>query len=294
MSMLRVLSAISFAGYDLSPYLTEDVLAAAAHIAGLVLIGIPLLYVFTRQLGKAAAKRFTPQSAMIVRKGVWYLGLALIAVTIIHHLNFQLTAILGAAGILSVAIGFAAQTSFSNLISGLFLVGEKPFAVGDVVRIGSTTGVVLSIDLLSLKLRTFDNQFIRIPNETVMKTEVSNITRFPIRRIDIPVQVAYKEDLDRVATILKDLADSNPTVLDEPEPMILFQGFGESGIDILFAVWAARADFLAVKRSLMPQIKNRFDAEGIEIPFPHRTLYTGAVTAPLPVKVVSEAPADGA
>jgi len=133
-------------------------------------------------------------------------------------MGFQLSVLLGAAGILSVAIGFASQTSASNLISGLFLIGEGPFAIGDFIRVGTTEGEVLSIDLLSVKLRTPDNLFVRIPNEQLIKSEVVNLTRFAIRRLNLAVGVAYKEDIPRVRHILMQVATDNPLCLNEPAP----------------------------------------------------------------------------
>ena len=203
-------------------------------------------------------------------------------------MGFKLTALLGAAGIAGIAIGFASQTSVSNIISGLFLISEKPFEVGDLIKVDDTKGNVLSIDLLSVKLRTLDNQLVRIPNESLIKNQVTNITRFPIRRFDINVGVAYKEDVSRVREVLLDIAKNNPYCLDEPEPLVLFLNFGDSALEFLFAVWFVKTDFFKLRNSVMQDIKERFDAEGIEIPFPHRTLYTGSVTEPFPVYVVQD------
>ena len=254
-------------------------------------IGLPLLMVASRTIGKLIQSRYDLQSAMIGRKAVFYTGILVLTVTVMHNMGFQLGALLGTAGVMGLAVGFASQTSLSNLISGIFLVTEKAFELGDVITVGGTTGVVHSIDMLSVKLRTFDNRFVRIPNETMIKTEVTNITRFPIRRFDINLGVAYKEDIARVLDILADIADTNHYVLDEPAPIILFTGFGDSALTILFGVWFAKADFLDMRRSIMRQIKERFDAEGIEIPFPHRTLYTGDVTKPFPITLVNADPA---
>ena len=199
-----------------------------------------------------------------------------------------MSALLGAAGIIGIALGFASQTSVSNIISGLFLIGEKPFTVGDLVKVGDKQGTILSIDLLSIKLRTFDNQFIRIPNENLIKTEVINITRFPIRRLDLMVGVAYKEDIKNVISVLKDIADKNPLVLDEPEPFIMFQEFGDSSLNIKFGIWVTKEQYWELKKKILIEIKERFDSENIEIPFPHRTLYTGSVTDPLPIRLVGD------
>jgi len=175
----------------------------------------------------------------------------------------------------------------SNIISGLFLISEKAFAVGEIIQVGNTKGIILSIDLLSVKLRTFDNHLIRIPNETLIKNEVRNITRFPVRRLDINIGVAYKENVEKVRTVLLDIADKNPFCLDEPEPAVRFDNFGDSALEFLFAVWCVREDYLKLKNRIMQEIKESFDAKGIEIPFPHRTLYTGLATEPFPIRIVS-------
>lgn len=250
--------------------------------------GYLLLRIASRITGKVFAARLTPQGRMIAQKTVFYAGVSFLLIMTLQQLGFQLTALLGAAGVMGIAIGFASQTSLSNVISGLFLVSEKPMAVGEVVSIGSTTGIVLSIDLLSVKLRTFDNRFVRIPNETILKGELINFTRFPIRRFDINLGVAYKEDIGRVMRILRELADKNPHVLDEPEPLILFTGFGASSLDIMFGVWFHVPEFLALRKTLLQAVKERFDAEGIEIPFPHTSLYTGSVTDPFPIRLVND------
>jgi small-conductance mechanosensitive channel len=229
--------------------------------------------------------RFTPHHLLLAQKSILYVGIVLVICTVLIQLHVNLTAVLGAAGIVTVAIGFAAQTSLSNLISGLFLLGERPFEVGDVIVVGSTRGVVLSIDLLSVKLRTFDNLFVRMPNETLIKAEVTTVTRFPIRRMDINVGVAYKEDVQKVMRVLKEVADANPNSLNEPEPLVLFKDFGASSLDFLLGIWFEKSKFLDLKNSIMREIKERFDAEGIEIAFPHLTVYAGSETPPFPVTV---------
>ena len=266
---------------------TIDKVIAGIRCLTILLVGIPILMIFSRVIGNIVEKHYTPQSAMLARKGIYYTGLVFLIIIELHQLGFKITAILGAAGVAGVAIGFAAQTSLSNLISGIFLIFEKPFEVGDAITVGDTTGIVLSIDLLSVKLRQYDNKFVRIPNESLIKGQVTNVTRFPIRRYDINLGVAYKEDIKRVMEILKDVADRNPYCLDEPEPLVVFTGFGDSALQLLFAVWFLKTDFLPLRNSIMIEIKNRFDEEGIEIPFPHRTFYSGSVTEPFPISIVT-------
>jgi small-conductance mechanosensitive channel len=276
------------ASVEWSQIFTARNVAVAFRILILVGVGFPSIYFVSALAGRAARKRLSPQANMLLRKGIFYVGSICIIISILYQLGYTLMAVLGAAGIVGIIIGFASQTSVSNIISGLFLISEQPFQVGDLIKVGETKGVVLSIDLLSIKLRTFDNQLVRIPNENLIKNQVNNITRFPIRRLDIEIGVAYKEEVGRVQVILKDIADKNAYCLDEPEPVILLKNFGDSALEFLFAVWCMKNDFLALRQKIMQEIKERFDTEGIEIPFPHRTLYTGSATDPFPVQIVDK------
>lgn len=252
----------------------------------LVLVGIPGFYMLSNFIRRYATKKLTAQLGLISSKVVLYIGLVIISISVLSEMGWDLTHLFAAAGILGIAIGFASQTSMSNVISGLFLIGEQPFVVGDVITVEGITGEVLSIDMLSIKIREFDNKFVRIPNETIVKSAVTNLTHFPIRRVNINVSVAYKEDVSRVKEVLYEIASANPLCLQEPAPVFIFTNFGNSSIDLLFGVWAEKEEFLAVKNSIQEQIKARFEAEGIEIPFPHVSLYTGSVTQPFPVQMV--------
>ena len=142
-----------------------------------------------------------------------------------------------------------------------------------------------SIDLLSIKIRTLDNLFVRIPNESMIKNPMTNITRYPIRRMDLTIGVAYKEDVGRVMAILRELAEANPLALDDPEPLILFNDFGESALQFRFGLWFEKSNFLKLRNSILREIKERFDKEGIEIPFPHITVYSGTATEAFPVRL---------
>lgn len=276
----------TLAAIDWQNLITRETIVPALRVAILLGIGLPAVLITAALVGRATAKRLSAQSAMLARKAVLYFGIIVIVVAVFQQTGYKLTALIGAAGVAGIAIGFASQTSLSNIISGLFLISEKPFQVGDIIKVGETKGTILSIDLLSVKLRTFDNQFVRMPNETLIKEKVTNITRFPIRRVDLNIGVAYKEDPKKVRDILLEIADKNSNCLDEPEPLFRFVSFGDSALEFLFAVWCVKSDYLKLNTEMMLEIKERFDAEGIEIPFPHRTLYAGSVTGPLPIRVV--------
>jgi small-conductance mechanosensitive channel len=278
---------ITILGWNINQLLTPENMRSIVRFLLLIFLGIPVTIFFSKWLRKYGTKKYSAQQGMIFSKIVLYGGLLFILISVLNEMGFKLSHLLGAAGIVGIAVGFASQTSVSNIISGFFLITEKPFEVNDVIMVGSTTGQVLSIDILSVKLRTFDNKFIRIPNETIIKSEVTTITKFPIRRVDLDIGVAYKEDIKRIRKILFEIAHKNPLCLNEPEPLILFSGFGNSSIDLKLLVWAVKSDWLSLKNTILEEIKQRFDDEGIEIPFPHLSLYSGSATNPIPVTVVN-------
>lgn len=251
----------------------------------LVVAGTVIARVTVKMLNGILVTHLTAHALQLSRRVIFYGILTIFVISALRELGFELTLLLGAAGILSVAIGFASQTSASNLISGLFLLGEKPFSVGDIIQVDAVKGEVLSIDFLSVKLRTFDNLYVRIPNETLIKTTFTNISRFPIRRLDLAIGVAYKENIARVRELLIRAADENPICMEEPAPVCIVDQFGASSVDIKFSVWVRQDQFRNLKDSLMEDIKELFDKENIEIPFPHISVYAGSETAPFPIQM---------
>ena len=268
--------------FDWSKYFNAETLDTILRIGIILVAGLLILAAISTLVRRVLPKKFSQQRKMLINRFVRYTGIVILFLIIISELEINLTAIFGAAGVIGIILGVASQTSIGNIVSGFFLVSEKPFELGDLIRIGDKTGVVYSIDLLSIKIKTLDNLLLRIPNQTVISTEVINVTKFPIRRLDIDLSVAYKEDLEKVVSVLQRIVKRNPFCLDEPEPLILFKDFGDSGINILLGVWFEKANFLKVKNSLFMEIKSTFDAEGIEIPFPHLSIYSGEATKPFP------------
>jgi small-conductance mechanosensitive channel len=286
------MDAFEIFGYSLEEWSTVPWVVTSGKIIVVLLIGLPIIKLLRKGLQKWVSNHYSTHYAMLASKGVSYTGFAIIGIYIMQILGFSLAPLLGAAGIVGIALGFASQTSVSNIISGLFLIVEQPFKVDDIVTIDNTTGVVLSIDVLSVKLRTFDNKFVRVPNESIIKTQITNNTRFPIRRFNGMISVAYGENIERVKEILLDIADKNEYALSEPEPRVIFDNFGQSSIDLLFLVWAERDHWLMLKDSINEQVKKRFDEEGIEIPFPHVSIYAGKHSDPIPYISQSQSNSD--
>ena len=267
--------------FNISP----EVISMVKQIALTLILGYVIIQVLVILFKRVIFKKASPQSKMLITKGIIYTGVVIVVFTIINILELKnvFHTMLGAAGVLGIILGIASQTSIGNIVSGLFLISEKPFEIGDLIRVGDKQGVVYAIDLLSIKLRTLDNLLIRIPNQTIISTEVVNITKFPIRRMDITIGVAYKEDLKKVTEVLRSIAKKNPLCLDEPEPLILTNTFNTSSIDFIFGIWFEKTNYVQVRNTIFQQITERFKEEGIEIPFPHISLYSGEATKPFPI-----------
>ncbi|MDR0639920.1 MAG: mechanosensitive ion channel family protein [Spirochaetaceae bacterium] len=212
---------------------------------------------------RATKGKLTEHRTLMLRRSIQYAAWVIAVLFVFKSLGIDSSAILGAAGIAGVAIGFAAQTSMSNVISGLFLLSEKPCEVGDVITVDTTTGVVLSIDLLSVKLRTFDNLFIRIPNETIIRTNLTNITRFPIRRLEVAFTVPHRESVDRVRALLLALAEENLFCLKNPAPLFAITGLDTNGANLSFFIWFDKSKFLDLKTSFLESMLIAFKDNGI-------------------------------
>ena len=178
----------------------------------LLIIGILSVRLIRFLILKLIMKKSALQNQMLMGKLINYTGFFIVLIIILAQLGLKLSALLGAAGIMGIAIGVASQKSLGNIISGFFMVTEKSFEIGDVITVGDKTGIVYSIELLSIMLKTFDNLLIRIPHETLISTNIVNITRFPIRRMDLFLTVDYKTDMGHVTELLGNIARKMPTV----------------------------------------------------------------------------------
>jgi len=254
----------------------EIIFRISLRLAGAVLLFF-LARVYLRRFHprwfRRLESRLGRHTAVLVARssayGIWLLWF--FAVLILFGVNPG--TLIAGLGLFSVAIGFAAQKSVSNLISGLFILFDRPFEIGDFVDIGGTTGTVITIDLLSTRIRTPDNLLVRIPNETVLGSVIKNFTRFDIRRLSLQVGVAYNSDLKHVQDVLHRVLSEHPLVLVDPAPRVMITEFADSSINFEAWVWVERTHFLDARTQIAQAIKEAFDREGIEIPFPQRVIH---------------------
>ena len=255
------------------PPIAIDILQASLMLVAGMLAGV----LAARIARSFATTRSSPAQADVAARLVLWTVITIAVVSALREVGFDLSIFMGAAGLLTVAVGFASQTSASNLISGLFLLFERPFGIRDTIRIGTTTGEVVSTDLLSVRLRTFDNLLVRVPNETLLKTEITNLSHFPLRRFDLQIVVGFEHDLGQVRAQILELVRRDTRVLDEPEAVAHFVAFLDHGAQFQISVWAVRGSYLQVKNDLPLDVHRGLAALGVQMPIPPRRIQVGPV-----------------
>ena len=234
-------------------------------------IGIGLFIVFYIIL-KKILKKFTypklkPNTTYLIEKLLKYGFYILLVFFILGLFNIKLTALFGAAGIAGIAIGFAAQTSFSNIISGLFLLTEHSLKIGDYITIGQEAGTIDSINMLSVRIHTPDNQYIRIPNETIINANLKNNSYFPERRFSLSVTISYDVDLKSTIELLQNVPKQCNLASLEPTPQVFIESFEDSGIKLTLAAWTKSENYMDFKNQLFINVKETLDSNNIEIPY---------------------------
>lgn len=225
--------------------------------------------VIIRGIKRIPEKKLTKQRSQVVLKLLKYIFYVILVLFVLDSIGINLKAIWGAAGIAGVAIGFAAQTSVSNLISGLFVLTEGSIHVGDTIIVDGITGVVDEVKLLSIRVHTFDNQMVRIPNSTIINNNLINNNFHSKRRITVTLDVTYDSDLQLALDTFRKAAESCTTVLSDPAPTSWVEGYNDTGIDITVAAWFNPADFLKTKSDLHIAILREMEAVGLDTPYPH-------------------------
>jgi len=207
--------------------------------------------------------------------------LAFVVIAALGQLGIQTTsfiAILGAAGL---AIGLALQGSLANFAAGFLMIIFRPFKVGDFIEGAGVAGVVEEIQIFTTTLKTGDNKIIIIPNAKLAGDNITNYSAQDTRRVDMTVGVSYDADLSRVKTVLLEIIGEEARILPDPAPMVAVAELADSSVNLVVRVWTKTGDYWGVKFDMTETIKNRFDAEGIGIPYPQRDVHivSGGVAA---------------
>ncbi|OHE71572.1 MAG: hypothetical protein A2007_05480 [Verrucomicrobia bacterium GWC2_42_7] len=246
-------------------HISLSTIAQFARVVVTAVIGFPLLIYFSKLAEKLTKGKLAPSHTVIVKKAVFYGGSLLLISTILMGIGINLSAFLGAAGVVSIALGIAMQTTISNFISGFLLLGEKSFQIGDVIQHGNMKGSVEAIGLLSIRIRTSDNLFTRIPNEQLLKMPFVNCSRFDLMRLNLEIMIPIESNLDDVMVILRGNLSQNPLIVKKPMYSVVFQGIRNYNLLFSCELWYKKEQINEIKNSLLKEITNSLSQNKIPI-----------------------------
>jgi small conductance mechanosensitive channel len=211
----------------------------------------------------------------ITRKLIFIVGFV-VALSMLEINIGPLLAAIGAAGFI---IGFALQGTLSNFAAGIMILIYRPFDVGDLVDISDTTGTVDAMTIVSTTLKTIDNQIVVLPNNMIWGDKIINITGSDIRRVDMVFGIGYSDDIAKAQKILEEILLNHEATLKDPEPMVKVHELGDSSVNFIVRPWVKTEDYWDVYWDVTRKVKERFDAEGVSIPFPQRDVHLHQVAA---------------
>ncbi len=243
-------------------------------------IGVVLAFwVVSRIVGavvSTAVKRIPKTSTLLhsflagmTRKIIMVIGLV-VGLSVLEINISPLVAALAGAGLV---IGLALQGTLSNFASGILILITRPYDVGDVINAGGVFGKVDAMNLVSTRILTFDNQVMLVPNNQVWNGVITNVTALKTRRVDMVFGIGYADDMNKAREVIGETIAAHPKVLKNPEPVIKISELGDNSVNIIARPWCKTADYWDVHWDLTQQVKERFDKEGISIPFPQRDLH---------------------
>ena len=254
---------------DITKYFTWSNLFKLATSLLAIIIFYIVYRVIRHLLKKKVVIKMQPNNAHMLLRIVSYTFYIIIGMYILSLFGIDLKGIWGAAGVAGLALGFAAQTTVSNFISGLFVVSEKTLKIGDFIEAGGVCGTVDTIGMLSLKIHTLDNQMVRIPNSTIIDTNLINYSQYSIRRTVFTVPISYSTDLDHAYQVLSKVPSLCPTVIAEPAPLLWYDGFDTvaNAVNLKVAVWFNSSDLLKNRTEVYTAIMKLCKENNVTIPF---------------------------
>jgi len=202
-----------------------------------------------------------------------YAILIVTIISVLARVGVQTTSIVAALGAMGLAVGLALQGTLQNISAGLMLLVLRPFQVGDYIDASGISGTVETIGLFSTEMTTYDGIYQAVPNVSLWNTSILNYSRLPTRRLDVPVGIAYEDDIEKAMALLLDHLQQDSRVMSEPAPQVLVTGLGESSVDLSLRCWSERTDFWTLKFELNKNAKLWLDTAGISIPFPQRDVH---------------------
>ncbi len=204
---------------------------------------------------------------------VRYVVIVVTVLAVLDRFGVETTSFIAIVGAAGLAIGLALQGALSNVAAGVMLLFFRPFKVGDFIEGGGQAGTVKSVSLFVTHVRTGDNVEIIIPNTHLWGAAIKNFSYNDTRRLDMVIGIGYDDDMDKAVGLIRELADGDSRVHQDPEPFIVVGELGASSVDLIVRLWCDGGDYWGLKFDLTKAIKQRFDAEGVSFPFPQQDVH---------------------
>ncbi|KYK37004.1 MAG: mechanosensitive ion channel family protein [Theionarchaea archaeon] len=238
-----------------------------------VLFSVIVALLLRTYLRRILRDKVNPDLLGTLEKAVYYAVIVIGVVSVLPQVGVNLTGLLVAGGVVGLIIGFASQSVMVNLISGFFFIFERPFKLGDQISVGDVSGFVEDIRLLSTVVRTYDGIYVRIPNEKIFTSEITNLVANAARRVEYTIGISYSDDAEKAIRVIKETLEDHPFVLRNPPPNIFVGDLGSSSVDIVVRAWTPSVTWYEVKTELLWKIKVELEKAGITIPFPQRVIH---------------------
>ena len=259
-----------------------DQLIVFATTYGLKVVGAILILILgrffagvARKIVKRIAKRSNLDDAVVsfLSSLAYFLVIVFVVIAALAKFGMQtasFVAVLGAAGF---AVGFALQGSLSNFAAGVMILVFRPFKIGDLIEAAGVVGIVQDIHLFNTILATLDNVKIILPNGKIYGDVIKNISGYDTRRVDLVFGIGYSSSIQKAYDVIKNILKEDVRILPEPETQIAVSELADSSVNFVVRPWVKKEDYWDVKFDLTRQVKEAFDSQGIDIPFPQRVVH---------------------
>lgn len=257
--------------------MTDTILKLVGNVviaAAILLAGLWLAKKLKGWVVKLMEKRgIDAMLASFLSSIIHILLVAFVVIAALGQLGIQTTSLIAVIGAAGLAVGLALQSSLSNFASGVMIIALRPFKVGDFIEAGGVNGVVEGIQIFSTQMRTGDNKLIIVPNGSITSNTITNFSARETRRVDMKFGISYDDDIKSAKQVLQELVDADERILDDPAPVIAVAELADNSINLIVRPWVKTADYWNVYWDMTEAVKQRFDQEGLHIPYPQRDVH---------------------
>lgn len=241
----------------------------------IILLTFCVAHIFSRIFRRSMSGKIEAKSIDLILKTIRTIIYVIGIIAACSQLKIDLSGLLVAGGVVGVAIGFASQNTLSNLVAGILLIFERPISVGNSIIVNNTEGVVEEIGLLSTKIKTYGGLYVRVPNDKLFTSEITNLDANVARRFEYDVSIRYSDDAKKAIAATKRVIEQHPYALKNPAPSIYVDELGAHGIELKVKIWAPSGFWWDARTELLWTIFKALRKEDIDVPFDQLTVWFG-------------------